>query len=86
MCSFIGSKRYKVWIWLAIDSLTKEIVGLHVGDRDRRSAPEEHRAAARKLWDSLPPVYRLFRCKCDQATEVVSGLALVKLTRTSKPN
>ncbi len=50
MWSFIGSKRYKVWIWLAIDSLTKEIVGLHVGDRDR--------AAARRLWDSLPSVYR----------------------------
>ncbi|MFW6295909.1 MAG: hypothetical protein ACOC04_01830 [Halothece sp.] len=33
MWSFIGSKHYKVWIWLAIDSLTKEIVGLYVGDR-----------------------------------------------------
>ena len=50
MWSFVGSKRNKVWIWLAIDSLTKEIVGVYVGDRDR--------AAARKLWDSLPPVYR----------------------------
>ena len=50
MWSFVGSKRNKVWIWLAIDSLTKEIVGVHVGDRDR--------IAAKKLWDSLPPVYR----------------------------
>ena len=50
MWSFIGSKKNKVWIWLAIDSLTKEIVGVHVGARDR--------ASARKLWDSLPPVYR----------------------------
>lgn len=50
MWSFVGSKRHKTWIWLAIDSLTKEIVGVYVGDRDR--------VAARKLWDSLPPVYR----------------------------
>jgi IS1 family transposase len=46
----IGSKKNKVWIWLAIDSLTKEIVGVYVGARDR--------ASARKLWDSLPSVYR----------------------------
>jgi IS1 family transposase len=50
MWSFVGSKQNKVWIWLAIDSLTKEIVGVYFGDRDR--------AAARKLWNSLPPVYR----------------------------
>lgn len=60
MWSFVGSKQQKVWIWLAIDRLTKEIVGVHIGSRDRRSAPapKEHRAAARKLWDSLPSVYR----------------------------
>jgi IS1 family transposase len=50
MWSFVNSKSHKVWIWLALDSLTKEIVGVYVGDRDR--------SAARQLWDSLPPVYR----------------------------
>jgi len=50
MWSFVRSKQQKVWIWLAIDRLTKEIVGVHIGSRDR--------VAARKLWDSLPPVYR----------------------------
>ena len=50
MWSFVGSKQNKMWIWLAIDRFTKEIVGVYVGDRDRK--------AARKLWDSLPPVYR----------------------------
>ena len=49
MWSFVGSKRNKVWIWLAIASLTKEIVGIHVGSRER--------IAARQLWESLPPVY-----------------------------
>jgi len=59
MWSFIGSKKNKVWIWLAIDSLTKEIVGVHVGARDaQRAVASPHRASARKLWDSLPSVYR----------------------------
>ncbi|WP_456297634.1 IS1 family transposase [Dactylococcopsis salina] len=50
MWSFVGSKRNKVWIWLAIDSLTHKLSVFKKRDRDR--------AAARKLWDSLPPVYR----------------------------
>ncbi|PSO69393.1 MAG: hypothetical protein BRC42_11950 [Cyanobacteria bacterium QS_1_48_34] len=45
MWYFVGSKRNKVWIWLAIASLTKEIVGIHVGSRER--------IAARQLWESL---------------------------------
>jgi IS1 family transposase len=50
MWSFVGSKKNKVWIWLAIDIGTKEIVGCHVGSRDRQGA--------RGLWESLPPLYR----------------------------
>ena len=38
------------YIWLAIDRDTREIVGCYIGDRTRKSA--------RKLWDSLPGVYR----------------------------
>jgi insertion element IS1 protein InsB len=48
--SFVGDKKRKVWIWLAIDRNTREIVGVHVGSRDKE--------AALKLWQSLPPVYR----------------------------
>ena len=40
----------KQWIWLGIDRGTREIVGVFVGDRSRQSA--------KKLWDSLPGVYR----------------------------
>lgn len=50
MWSFVLSKNYKFYIWLAIDRNTREIVGCFVGDRSRKSA--------RKLWQSLPPVYR----------------------------
>lgn len=40
----------KQWVWLALDANTHEIVGVYIGGRDE--------AAARKLWESLPPVYR----------------------------
>ena len=50
MWSFIGLKRDKQWIWLAIDRDSREIIGMHVENRDRASAEE--------LWKSLPLVYR----------------------------
>jgi len=50
MWSFVGLKRNKQWIWLAPDSGSREIVGMHVGNRDH--------ADAEALWKSLPPVYR----------------------------
>ena len=48
--SFVFSKINKVYIWLAIDRETKEIVGCYLGDRTAKSAE--------KLWESLPNVYR----------------------------
>lgn len=50
MWSFIGNKQNKQWIWLALDRETKEIVGVHVGERSR--------AGAKGLWQSLPALYR----------------------------
>ena len=50
MWSFVKSKKNKFWIWFALDRKTREIVGVHVGNRDAQ--------AAQALWDSLPAVYR----------------------------
>jgi IS1 family transposase len=50
MWSFVSSKDNKQWIWLGIDTSTKEIVGVYIGKRDQ--------SGAQGLWDSLPPVYR----------------------------
>jgi insertion element IS1 protein InsB len=50
MWSFVGSKKNKFWIWLAIDRESREVVGVYVGARDREGA--------KGLWDSLPGVYR----------------------------
>jgi IS1 family transposase len=44
MWSFVGDKGKKQWIWLAIDVLSKEIIGVYIGKRDE--------ARARGLWDS----------------------------------
>ena len=48
--SFVSSKEYKYWIWLAKDVNTKEIAGVFIGNRDREGA--------QGLWESLPGVYR----------------------------
>ena len=48
--SFVDDLGNEQWVWLAIDTQTREIVGVQVGDRSALSA--------RALWDSMPPVYR----------------------------
>lgn len=50
MWSFVGNKNDKVWIWLAIDFDSREIVGVFAGSRDK--------IGAEGLWKSLPGVYR----------------------------
>ncbi|MEG4230437.1 IS1 family transposase [Microcoleus sp. N9_B2] len=48
--SFVDSKGNQQWVWLALDAQTREIVGVHIGDRSAVSA--------QALWNSMPPVYR----------------------------
>jgi IS1 family transposase len=48
--SFVNDKGNKQWVWLALDAQTREIVGVHIGDRSA--------AGAQALWQSLPAVYR----------------------------
>ena len=48
--SFVDYRKNQYWVWLAIDRKTREIVCCYIGDRSRESA--------KKLWASLPPVYR----------------------------
>ncbi|MFM2312424.1 MAG: hypothetical protein RLZZ04_1700 [Cyanobacteriota bacterium] len=43
-------KTNKQWIWLALDVKTREVVGVHIGDRSRNGA--------RQLWQSIPSIYR----------------------------
>ena len=50
MWSFVGNKKQKQWLGLAVDRNTKEIVGFYLGDRSEEGALG--------LWRSLPKVYR----------------------------
>ncbi len=50
LCSFVGKKANKQWLWLAIDAQTRQVIAFYVGDRSRKSA--------RKLWKRIPSVYR----------------------------
>jgi insertion element IS1 protein InsB len=61
----VGHKGKKQWIWLALDVNTREIVGVHIGDRS------EHGAGA--LWASLPSVYR----QCAVASGFWSAYGLI---------
>jgi insertion element IS1 protein InsB len=48
--SYVGSKREVIWIWIALERLSRRIVGLAVGDRSV--------STCRDLWLSLPADYR----------------------------
>ena len=50
MWSFVGQAKEKVWIWLALDRDSREVLGVTFGKRDAEGA--------RALWDLLPAVYR----------------------------
>jgi IS1 family transposase len=48
--SFIGEKGEVWWVWVALDSHTRQVVAMAAGDRDEFTA--------RCLWEALPPEYR----------------------------
>jgi insertion element IS1 protein InsB len=50
MSSFVGKKAHKQWIWIAMDTQTRQVVAFHVGDRRRKSAEQ--------LWANIPAAYR----------------------------
>jgi insertion element IS1 protein InsB len=50
MWSFVQCKANKQWIWIAIDTETRQVIAFYVGDRSRRSA--------RQLWKRIPRAYR----------------------------
>jgi len=48
--SFVGNKGNKPWIWVALDSRTRQVIAFHVGDRSAQSAEQ--------LWQKIPAIYR----------------------------
>ena len=50
MWTFVGRKRCKKWLWLAVERHSRRIVAWVLGSRGR--------ATARRLWRALPKPYR----------------------------
>jgi insertion element IS1 protein InsB len=48
--SFVGKKKNQVWIWLALDALTRQVVAVHAGGRSEQDA--------RAFWAEVPEPYR----------------------------
>ncbi len=51
MWSFVGKKKNKKWLWIAMDPKTKQVLAFYVGDRSARSATQ--------LDQAIPEEYRL---------------------------
>ena len=50
MWTFVGQKRRKVWLWLAVERASRRVVAWVLGRRDA--------ATAQRLWQALPGRYR----------------------------
>ena len=50
LCSFVGFKEFKCWIWIALCRRTRQIVSYFMGDRSE--------ASCQALWDLVPPDYQ----------------------------
>jgi insertion element IS1 protein InsB len=55
----VGKKANPQWLWLALDTRSRQVLAFHVGDRSRKSA--------RQLWNQLPAVYRQHATFCTDA-------------------
>lgn len=48
--SFVGHKGNRQWIWLALDTTTKQVIACHIGGREIKDA--------KALWSLIPEVYK----------------------------
>ncbi len=48
--SFVGKKKNQVWIWLALDATTRQVVAMHAGGRSEQDA--------KAFWAEVPEPYR----------------------------
>ena len=56
--SFVGKKKNQVWIWLALDATTRQVVAMHAGGRSEQDA--------KAFWAEVPEPYR---SGCDVYTD-----------------
>jgi insertion element IS1 protein InsB len=66
LLSFVGKKENKQWLWLAMDTNTKQVIAFYVGDRSKRSA--------RKLWKAIPEAYKQNAVFCTDQYASYTGI------------
>jgi insertion element IS1 protein InsB len=66
MSSFVQKKANKQWIWLAMDTKSRQVIAFHVGDRSCKSA--------RRLWAKIPEEYRQQARFCTDQYVVYEGV------------
>lgn len=64
MCSFVGNKGNKQWIWLALDVETREIVGVHTAPNKES---DNFGILCQVFTDSGRSLTRIFTCSASQA-------------------
>jgi insertion element IS1 protein InsB len=50
LCSFVGQKENRQWVWIAMDATTRQVIAFHGGDRSGQSA--------QALWKKIPSEYQ----------------------------
>jgi insertion element IS1 protein InsB len=48
--SFVGKRANRHWVWIAMDTNTRQVIAFHVGDRSGQNA--------QALWEKIPAVYQ----------------------------
>src|SRR5215470_9913548 len=48
--SFVGARANRQWVWVAMDTTTRQVLAFHIGDRSGQSA--------KALWEQRPAVYQ----------------------------
>ena len=70
MWTFVGRKKRKFWLWLAVEHHSWRIVARVLGDRSA--------ATARRLWPQLPAYWRGPRCWYFPQTGASLGKAVTR--------
>ncbi len=57
LCSFVGKKANKRWVWIALARHTRQVLAYVIGERSERSC--------RRLWQRIPESYKGGCCYSD---------------------
>ena len=96
MFSFVGNKANKQWIWIAMDTKSRQIVAFHVGDRSGQSlkpCSSQYPSATRSMPRSIPMAgvlatrnYPLFQNALFQTSfQDSNGISKMSTTRSEMP-